>query len=53
MKEFTGLALLVGSICAWFTHVFYCFDHGKWGFLLAGALAFPIAICHGVYIWFH
>ena len=37
---------------AWFTHVFFCFSKGFWGFLIAGALFFPIGILHGFYIWF-
>ena len=44
-----GLALL----CAWFTHIFYCFGHAAWGFLLAGAIFFPIGIFHGFYLWFN
>jgi hypothetical protein len=24
-----------------------------WGFLLAGAILFPIGILHGFYLWFH
>ena len=36
---------------AWFTHLFVCFTDDRWGFLIAGALMFPIAIVHGVGIW--
>ena len=44
---------IVTIICfaAWFTHLFYCFGHAAWGFLLAGALVFPIGIIHGMYLW--
>lgn len=38
-------------IAAWLTHVFTCLANGEWGFLIAGALAFPIAIVHGIGIW--
>jgi hypothetical protein len=24
-----------------------------WGFLVAGAIFFPIGILHGFYLWFH
>lgn len=37
---------------AWMTHIITCFDTESWGFLIAGAIAFPIAIVHGVWIWF-
>lgn len=43
----------IGSILAWFTHVFYCFNHAMWGFLVAGAICVPVAIVHGVYLWFN
>lgn len=36
---------------AWMIHIIYCFEHNRWGFLIAGALAFPIAILHGFLIW--
>jgi hypothetical protein len=37
---------------AWLTHLYVCFHHNRWGFLVAGALFFPIAIVHGIGIWF-
>jgi hypothetical protein len=37
---------------AWLTHIFTCFSGNRWGFLIAGALFFPIGILHGVWIWF-
>ena len=39
-------------IAAWFTHIFFCFAAGLWGFLVAGAIMFPIAIVHGFWVWF-
>jgi len=44
-----GITLLA----AWFTHIFTCFVQGLWGFLLAGAILFPIGILHGFYLWVH
>ena len=38
-----GLLPLVG----WGNHLFVCFSEGRWGFLVAGALFFPIGIIHG------
>ena len=42
----------ITTIPAWFTHVIYCFQHHEWGFLIGGALFFPVAIVHGWGIWF-
>lgn len=49
--KFTGL---IGIACfiAWLTHIFTCFAQAMWGFLLAGAIFFPIGILHGFYLWF-
>lgn len=52
-----GVLIWVGffitSLAAWFTHLYVCFTAAKWGFLIAGAIFFPVAIVHGVGIWFH
>lgn len=39
-------------IAAWITHVVTCFQDDRWGFLVAGALFFPVAVVHGIGIWF-
>lgn len=46
--------LLLGSglIAAWVTHIVVCLKAGMWGFLIAGAIFFPIGIIHGVGLWF-
>tara|TARA_R110000764_G_scaffold47825_2_gene106505 strand:+ start:1632 stop:1793 length:162 start_codon:yes stop_codon:yes gene_type:complete len=46
-----GLTVLV-FITSWFTHVIHCFNEEAWGFLIAGALLVPVAVFHGVYLWF-
>lgn len=54
LETSAGLLLictLVLSASAWFTHIFYCFAHDAWGFLVAGALFFPIGIVHGFWLW--
>ncbi|CAB5220078.1 hypothetical protein UFOVP239_46 [uncultured Caudovirales phage] len=38
-------------ILSWLTHIFVCLAAGKWGFLIAGALVFPIAMIHGTGVW--
>lgn len=50
--EITGLLIIIVSFCAWITHLVTCFSTEAWGFLIAGALFFPIGIVHGIGIWF-
>lgn len=57
MKEI--LTLIVGfivfaivPIAAWFNHIITCFQEELWGFLIAGAIMFPIGIIHGIWLWF-
>ena len=46
------LIFFVAFAAAWLTHVIDCLANGQWGFLVAGAIFFPIAIVHGIGIWF-
>ena len=39
-----------GMVNTWLTHIFWCFGHAAWEFLIAGAIFFPIGILHGVYL---
>ena len=48
----TLAALLILPLAAWITHIVTCLQTGEWGFLIAGALFFPIAIIHGFGVWF-
>jgi hypothetical protein len=50
--ELLGVALFLASLAAWITHVVVCLKAGSWGFLIAGAIFFPVAIVHGVGCWF-
>lgn len=47
-----AVTLAIIAIAAWFTHIYRCFTEDAWGFLIAGAIFFPIAIVHGIGIWF-
>jgi len=47
-----GLGLVVWTVAAWFTHVFVCLKTASWGFLIAGAIMFPVAVIHGTGAWF-
>lgn len=46
------LALFLFGFAAWGTHLYVCFSGNRWGFLIAGAIFFPIAIIHRIGIWF-
>jgi len=39
------------TLGAWLTHVVTCIQNEAWAFLIAGAIAAPIGIVHGVGIW--
>ena len=45
--------LLLGATTysAWLTHIVDCANDGLWGFLIAGAIVFPIGIVHGAGVW--
>ena len=49
---FLGIVLVIAAMAAWLTHVLVCIKAAAWLFLIAGAIAFPIGIIHGVGIWF-
>jgi len=55
MDDFLSTVFVLGIflVCAaaWLTHVVTCLSDGTWGFLIAGAFFFPIAIVHGFGIW--
>jgi len=51
MGNFLAIATVAGSFAAWLTHIVTCLNDGLWGFLIAGALFFPIGIIHGIGIW--
>lgn len=47
-----GCWIFMALLAAWLTHIIVCLKDGEWGFLIAGALFFPVAIIHGVGCWF-
>lgn len=49
---FIGVLLFAIPVVAWLTHVVVCLKAGAWGFLIAGAIFFPIGIVHGIGLWF-
>jgi divalent metal cation (Fe/Co/Zn/Cd) transporter len=53
MDNLFGVVLIFATVAAWLTHIFTCFADGLWGFLIAGAILFPIGILHGIYLWFN
>jgi presenilin-like A22 family membrane protease len=48
----TLVVLLSVPLAAWGTHVINCIQKEEWMFLIAGAIAFPVGVVHGVGIWF-
>lgn len=40
------------AIASWFTHIVACLQDSAWGFLVAGAIFFPVAWIHGTGVWF-
>lgn len=50
-EVFGGLFIL-WVIAAWLTHIAVCFKTAAWGFLIAGAIFFPVAWVHGTGVWF-
>ena len=47
-----GFVLAIMTAAAWLTHVIVCLKTAAWGFLIAGAVFFPVGIVHGFGIWF-
>jgi hypothetical protein len=55
LNTWLGLLLLlipVVSFAGWVNHIITCFQEELWGFLIAGAIMFPIGIIHGIWLWF-
>ena len=51
MPMLVGAFLMLLGLAAWFQHLYTCFTEESWGFLVAGAIFFPVAIVHGAGIW--
>jgi hypothetical protein len=47
-----GVAIMIATFAGWATHLYVCFTGQLWGFLIAGAIFFPIGIVHGWGVWF-
>lgn len=52
MNAVAGIGIGLWLIASWLTHVIVCFKTASWGFLVAGAIFFPVAAVHGTGIWF-
>ena len=51
MENLFPFAVIGALLSAWLTHVVTCLTIGAWGFLVAGAIFFPVGIIHGIGIW--
>jgi hypothetical protein len=47
-----GVVVILLVVAGWFQHLYTCFTLHEYGFLIAGALFFPVAVIHGWGIWF-
>ena len=52
MSELFAIIGIGWVVLAWFTHVVVSLKTASWGFLLAGAIFFPVGCVHGTGIWF-
>jgi len=46
------IAAIIVSLGGWVTHVVSCIQSEDWLFLIAGAIAAPVGVIHGIGIWF-
>ncbi|MAY71025.1 MAG: hypothetical protein CME82_06185 [Halomonas sp.] len=52
MQAIAGLLIFLWVFGSWLTHLVVCFTEEAWGFLIAGAIFFPVAVVHGTGAWF-
>jgi len=50
-NEWAFIALFAWMVLSWLTHVVVCLKTASWGFLIAGAVFFPVAVIHGTGVW--
>jgi hypothetical protein len=53
LKRWSAALAIFAVLCfgGWITHLYNCFTQDEWGFLIAGAIFFPIGVIHGWGIW--
>lgn len=52
MAGFIAYVVLFVGVLSAFLHIINCLLDERWVFLIAGLVAFPVAIVHGLGIWF-
>jgi hypothetical protein len=52
MPQLLGLLVGLAAFAGWRQHLYTCFNEKLWGFLIAEAIFFPVAVIHGWGIWF-
>jgi len=52
MEDLFPVIVVLWCFAAWLTHIIVCIKAMAWGFLIAGAIVFPVAWIHGTGIWF-
>ena len=51
MDELLPIIFIGWVVASWITHIIVCLKTASWGFLIAGAILFPIAWIHGTAVW--
>jgi hypothetical protein len=51
VKAIMRAVYLLGPLAALSQHVLTCVASGRWGFLVAGVVFFPVAVLHGIGTW--
>lgn len=46
-----GFGFFLLCFAGWLQHLYTCFTEHLYGFLIAGAIFFPVAVIHGWGIW--
>jgi hypothetical protein len=46
-----GIVLVLLTSAGWCQHLYTCFNEGRWGFMIAGAILSPIGVMHGWGVW--
>jgi hypothetical protein len=51
MGNLFGIVVFFAILAGWINHLYICFSEKLWGFLIAGAIFFPIGVVHGWGAW--
>jgi hypothetical protein len=52
MPALISILFILVALAGWVTHIIVCLKTASYLLLIAGAIAFPIGVIHGVGHWF-